>query len=217
MGLAAMPLRALLAASSAPDTPPPAPSSRDSAMHSELVTTMSTMIITITGPTLLGPISAASSGTPMNPVLGNAATKAPMEASFQRMRSFSDMATANATITSAHSKYTPNTEASSNCAIGVVEPNRYNMHGSAKNNTKPFRPGMAANGNMPRRAATKPHNTSAKKGNVTHKMFSTGALCQYPMQSRQSPCILPCYDEQPTFIAFSQCLIYPLIQPSPSA
>jgi hypothetical protein len=37
---------------------------------------------------------------------------------------------------------------------------------------------MAASGSMPRRAATKPHNTSAKNGKVTHKMFSTRALCQ---------------------------------------
>jgi len=73
-------------------------------MHSELVTTMSTTISTITGPALCGPSSAASSGTPMNPVLGNAATSAPMEASFQRMRLFMVMTMANATMISAHSR-----------------------------------------------------------------------------------------------------------------
>ena len=56
------------------------------------------------GPAAAGPNKATSSGTPMKPVLGNAATSAPSDASFQRMRSFSDRATANATITSAHSK-----------------------------------------------------------------------------------------------------------------
>ena len=101
MGLVTTPFKALRTASSAP---PLAPSSRDSAMHSELVMTMSTTISTITGPTLRGPSRAASNGTPMKPVLGNAATKAPKEASFQPMRSLNDTTTANPTITSAQNR-----------------------------------------------------------------------------------------------------------------
>jgi hypothetical protein len=35
---------------------------------------------------------------------------------------------------------------------------------------------MASKGNKRRRAATKPHNTKAKKGNVTHKTFNMGGI-----------------------------------------
>jgi hypothetical protein len=105
--------------------PWPSPSSsRESAMHSELVTTMSISMVRITMPTTSGPISAASSGTPMKPVLGKAATSAPSEASFQRMRAFMVMAMVKATITSAHTRYTPITEGSSSVVMGVVEPKR---------------------------------------------------------------------------------------------
>jgi hypothetical protein len=69
------------------------------------------------------------------------------------MRSLKEMATANPTITSAQNRYTPNTDASSNCAMGVVEPNRYSMHGKAKNSTKPFKPPIASSGSMRRLAA----------------------------------------------------------------
>jgi hypothetical protein len=37
--------------------------------------------------------------------------------------------------------------------MGVVEPNRYNMHGKAKNSTKPFKPPIASSGSMRRLAA----------------------------------------------------------------
>ena len=57
-------------------------------MHSEVVITMSTMMVTMIGPAARGPSRATSSGTPMKPVLGNAATSAPKEASFQPMRAF---------------------------------------------------------------------------------------------------------------------------------
>ncbi len=123
-------------------------------MHSELVITMSTTMVTMIGPAARAPSSATSSGTPMKPVFGKAATSAPNEASFQPMRAFRLMATVNPTITSAHSSQTPNTATSSSCAIGVVAPKRYSMHGSAKNSTKPFRPGIASSGNSRRRAAT---------------------------------------------------------------
>ncbi|MNI84428.1 hypothetical protein D3C73_1413340 [compost metagenome] len=48
MGLAAMPLSALRSATPAPPGWP----SRDSAMHREVVTSMSTAMLTITGPAL---------------------------------------------------------------------------------------------------------------------------------------------------------------------
>ena len=51
------------------------------------------------------------------------------------------------------------------------------MHGRAKNNTNPLRPGLASIGNHPRCAAIKPAKTNAKNGNVTNKIFSTGLFC----------------------------------------
>ena len=79
-----------------------APSNRDSAIHSELVTSKSSRMVTMAGPAALGPSSATNSGTPMKPVLGKAATSAPKDASFQPMRVFKLMATEKPTITSAH-------------------------------------------------------------------------------------------------------------------
>ena len=61
---------------------------------------------------------------------------------------------------------------SSNCANGVLAPNRYNMHGSAKYSTKMLRPGIAVCGRTARLTARYPHNTKAKKGNVMEKMVS---------------------------------------------
>jgi len=155
IGLVSTPLSALRAASNTAVRPlPSASSSRDSAMHSELVITMSTTIVRITVPAADGPSSATISGTPMKPELGNAATSAPSEASFQRIRSLSEMTIAKATTVSPHSRYSAAARTSSSCAIGVVEPKRNNMHGSAKYRTKPFSPGMASSGNSRRRAAT---------------------------------------------------------------
>ena len=85
---------------------------------------MSNSMVRMVGPAAAGPSSATSSGTPMKPELGKAATSAPSEASFQRMRWFSVMAMQTPTITNPHSRYTPATEASSSSAIGVVEPKR---------------------------------------------------------------------------------------------
>ena len=106
MGLAATPLSALRAAWAAEvsDSPPGAESRRESAIHSELVMTMSTIIVTMAGPAAWAPSSATSSGTPMKPVLGNAATKAPKAASFQPMRPRRVTSTASATITIAQNK-----------------------------------------------------------------------------------------------------------------
>ena len=151
MGLNSMPLSALRAATAMPCVS--ALSRRDSAMHSEVVITMSTVMVTIIGPAACAPSRATSSGTPMKPVLGKAATSAPNEASFQPMRRFSVTAIVKPTMVKAHSSQTPNTLASSSWAIGVVAPKRYSMQGSAKNSTKPFRPGIASSGSMRRRAA----------------------------------------------------------------
>lgn len=102
MGLVAMPLKALLSATPTPWVP--APSRRDNAMHSELVMTMSTTMVTMAGPALCAPSNATKSGTPMKPVLGKAATRAPKAASFQPMRALRVRATAAPTMTSAHSR-----------------------------------------------------------------------------------------------------------------
>ena len=126
---------------------------RDKATHSEEVITRSTTMVTMAGPTACAPNNATSKGTPMKPVLGKAATSAPKDASFQRMRAFRLMAMLNATISKAQNKYVKNTPASSNWAIGVSAPKRNNMQGSAKNSTKPFNPGMASRGKNFNRAA----------------------------------------------------------------
>ena len=73
-------------------------------MHSDVVITMSMTMVTMAGPAASGPNKATSKGTPMNPVLGKAATKAPREASFQRMRAFRLTATLNPTMTMAHNR-----------------------------------------------------------------------------------------------------------------
>ena len=73
-------------------------------MHNEVVITISTTIVTMAGPAACAPSKATSSGTPMKPVLGKAATKAPKEASFQRIRLFRLTATVKATITSAQNR-----------------------------------------------------------------------------------------------------------------
>ena len=58
-----------------------------SAMHSEVVMNRSARMVQIIGPAAAGPSSATSSGTPMKPVFGNAATSAPKAASFRCTRS----------------------------------------------------------------------------------------------------------------------------------
>ena len=106
MGLANTPLSAFLPAC-ATEAPPCAPR-RDRAMHSEDVMTMSTKMVTMAGPAARGPKSATSKGTPMKPVLGNAPTSAPKDASFQPMRPWPGRckvtATTNATMVRAHTR-----------------------------------------------------------------------------------------------------------------
>ena len=119
---------------------------------------MSIEMVTMAGPAACAPSSATSSGTPMKPVFGKAATSAPKAASFQPMQprrpNFIVNAIVSVTISSAHSTYTATRLGSSSCAIGVLAPKRYNMQGSAKNSTKLFSPGIASSGNSPRRVAT---------------------------------------------------------------
>ena len=81
-----------------------APSSRDSAMHSDEVTIMSIASATMAGPAARWPSSATSSGTPMKPEFGNAATRAPKDASFQPTAPRRVVTTVSATISSAHSR-----------------------------------------------------------------------------------------------------------------
>ena len=100
IGLSATPFNAFVAAFAAPCSS--APSRRESAMHSELVTSRSTRMVRIAGPAACAPSSATSSGTPMKPVLGKAATKAPKDASFHPMRELRLAQTTKATIASAH-------------------------------------------------------------------------------------------------------------------
>ena len=73
-------------------------------MHSDVVMTMSHVMVTMAGPAAALPKSATSSGTPMNPVLGKAATKAPNEASFQPMRAFMLTAMVKPTINNAQKR-----------------------------------------------------------------------------------------------------------------
>ena len=81
-----------------------APSRRDKAIHSEVVNTMSIMMVTMAGPAAVGPNRATSKGTPMKPVFGNAATRAPNAASFQPTRRFMLTATTKATMLSAQTR-----------------------------------------------------------------------------------------------------------------
>ena len=152
MGLSATPRSALRAAAVAPACP--APSSRDRAIHSELVTTRSTSKEAIAGPAAAGPSRATSSGTPMKPVFGKADTSAPKAASFQRIRSFRLQRRVTATISSAQGSHTATTEGSNRRATGMLAPKRYSMQGKAKYNTKALSPPMDSIGSQRRFAAT---------------------------------------------------------------
>jgi hypothetical protein len=55
-------------------------------MHKDVVMSMSMTMVTMAGPAAAVPSKATNNGTPMKPVLGNVATKAPKAASFQPMR-----------------------------------------------------------------------------------------------------------------------------------
>ena len=122
-------------------------------MHSDEVTTRSKAMVMIIGPAAWLPSSATSSGTPMKPVFGKAATSAPNDASFQPMRALRVASTTPATTASAERPQTSATLPSSSWPIGVPAPKRSSMHGSAKYSTKVLRPGMASSGRMRARAA----------------------------------------------------------------
>ena len=65
---------------------------------------------------------------------------------------------------------------SNNWAMGVLAPKRNSKQGSAKNKTKLFKPGMASMLKNLSLTATKPANTSAKKGKVTHKTVDMAGI-----------------------------------------
>jgi hypothetical protein len=122
-----------------------------SARHSELVTTMSIKMQPISGPATFSPSRPMSSGKPMKPEFGKAATRAPKAASFietpgpsGERRSVS--AIVNPTISSALPPQMAISTGSISCAKGMLAPKRNSMQGKAKNSTKPFRPGMADSG-----------------------------------------------------------------------
>ena len=122
-------------------------------MHSELVKKRSTSNVVITGPAAAWPSNAASSGTPMKPVLGQTTVNAPSAASF--IGTSSDRVSAivaNTSVTEAISVMTSTTGLIT-CATGSDAPNRNSMHGRAKYRTKILRPGMAASGSRRPRPA----------------------------------------------------------------
>ena len=102
IGLVKTPFKALRAALLAPCSS--APSSRDKAMHKDVVMIKSTKMVTIAGPAAAAPKSATKSGTPIKPVLGNAPTNAPNAASFQPIRRLKLTATTKPTISKAHNR-----------------------------------------------------------------------------------------------------------------
>ena len=107
----------------------------------------------ITGPAACAPNSATKSGTPMKPVLGNAATSAPNAASFRCTRLFRLKLTVKNTMSNADVKYTSRTDKFSKSRIGEPAPKRNRRQGSATYNTKVFRPGIALSGSTWKRAA----------------------------------------------------------------
>ena len=128
-------------------------SARARPRQSELVTNRSTSRVQITGPAAACPSSATSSGTPMKPLFGKAATSAPKAASFSWTLAPCVTAMVKETITSAAARYTPSTPGFNSSSTGVFMPKRNNMQGRAKKSTKPFKPGIAASASRPRHAA----------------------------------------------------------------
>ena len=180
-GFVAMPFSACSAARSAPCAP--AAPRRDSAMHSDEVMTMSIASAAIAGAAARWPSRPTSSGTPMKPELGKAATSAPKAASFQPTAPRRVSPTASATIASAQPSHRPNTAGSNMRAIGVAAAKRNSRHGSAKYRTNRFSAGIDSSGSQPRRATAQPTSTSAKKGKVTSRICShrSGAPNENPM------------------------------------
>ena len=100
-GLVSMPRSARATAARASLLPAPACPSCDNPMHSEVVSTMSSARATMAGAAAACPSSATSSGTPMKPLFGKAATSAPNEASAQPIARRRATSTVSATTTSA--------------------------------------------------------------------------------------------------------------------
>ena len=128
------------------------------ARHSVLVKIRSISTVPMIGPAARSPSIATSSGTPMKPVFGNAATSAPKAASrsptpgpLSSRRSVAAMV--KNTISSALARYTPISAGSISCANGMLDPKRNSRHGNAKNSTKPLSPGIADSGMKRRWAA----------------------------------------------------------------
>ncbi len=114
-------------------------------------------MVPIAGPAACAPSSATSSGTPMKPVFGKAATSAPKAASRRSTpsapgRRAQVIPIVSDTISSALVSQTASSPGSISCSSGRLAPKRYSMHGSAKYSTKAFSPGIAAAGSMPWRA-----------------------------------------------------------------
>jgi len=101
----------------------------------ELVISRSISTVVMTGPAAEAPSSAASIGTPMKPVFGNAVVSAPNAASFRPTRGERVTATVPNTISIAAASHTAMTVVSINWLTGSDAPNRYSMHGRAKNST----------------------------------------------------------------------------------
>ncbi len=121
------------------------------ARHSELVKTMSMRMQPISGPAVFSPSRPISSGKPMKPEFGKAATSAPKAASFMLTPGppgvkRSVMAMVNSTISAAPPPQIAISTGSISCAKGMLAPKRNSMQGRAKNSTKPFRPGIADSG-----------------------------------------------------------------------
>jgi hypothetical protein len=102
MGFLATPSRMRRAAFHRPW--PVAPCASASARQTVVVITRSAVMVQMAGPAADGPSKATSSGTPMKPVFGNAATSAPKAASFSCTSGPSVTAIVKPTITAAHNR-----------------------------------------------------------------------------------------------------------------
>jgi hypothetical protein len=89
----------------------------------------------------------------MKPVFGKVAVRAPNDASSIGTRGERVRYTVQPIISRAPTRYRPPTTGSSTCATGSAEPKRNSRQGSAKNSTKPFKPGIADSGSTSARAA----------------------------------------------------------------
>jgi hypothetical protein len=124
----------------------------------------------------------------MKPVLGNAATSAPNDASFQRMRSFMLNFTVPATISNAHtSQVDPTAAGSSSCADRRAGAEAVQHAGQREEQHE----GVQAADRLERQHAAPggqvAASTSAKKGKVTCRMPSTAWYCPATRRGTGSP------------------------------